>query len=123
MSTDIDPVWFPAMAGFAAGGDGPDVVTRVRNHLVHPQSPDELDRHPGLVQEVRLLQRRYLTLLVLHDIGYGGYVVDPADRTVMDLDARPVPWQAGSDQPPMPVADRDDPRPAATPVPFNSPLG
>lgn len=70
-------------------------------------APDELARHPGLVQEASLLQRRYLVMLVLHDIGYRGHVVDPADRTAWDGDARPVPWLAGTAQPSMPPDRRE----------------
>ncbi|MFY1623736.1 hypothetical protein ACN268_11075 [Micromonospora sp. WMMD735] len=107
--TDVDPDRFPAVAAFITpdGADGPAVVTRVRNHLVHPTEPDELARHPGLVQETLLLQRRYLVMLVLHDIGYRSHVVDPANRTAWDGDARPAPWLAGTAQPPMPPARRE----------------
>ncbi|MEV6704978.1 hypothetical protein [Micromonospora wenchangensis] len=51
--TNVDPDRFPAVAAFITpgGADGPAVVTCVRNHLVHPTEPDELARHPGLVQE------------------------------------------------------------------------
>ena len=102
--TDIDPDRFPGVAAFVAadGADGAAAVTSVRNHLVHPTAPDELARHSGLVHEASLLQRRYLVMLVLHDIGYRGHIVDPADQTAWDGDTRPVPWLAGTAQPPMP---------------------
>lgn len=102
--TEIDPDRFPAVAAFVTpdGADGPAAVTRVRNDLVHPTQPDVLARHPGLVEETLLLQRRYLVMLVLHDIGYRGHIVDPADRTAWDGDTRPLSWLAGTAQPPMP---------------------
>jgi hypothetical protein len=107
--TDIDPARFPSLIAFVAsdGADGPTAVTRVRNHLVHPTALDGLSRYPDLIEEAALLQLRYLVLLVLHDIGYRGRVVDPADRTSWDGDTRPVPWLAGTAQPSMPP-DRDE---------------
>ncbi|MER6389753.1 hypothetical protein ABT236_14895 [Streptomyces sp. NPDC001523] len=77
----IDPARLPAIAAFADemrrrnGGvwDGPAVVTKVRNYLVHPEEDQrELYRIPGLVTEVWLLTRHYLSLLVLESLGYRG---------------------------------------------------
>lgn len=101
--TDIDPMQFPALAAFTARDrtDGPTAVTRIRNRLVHPKSAYELSEHHGQIEEAWLLQRRYLTLLILHDIGYRGGVVDPMNRVAWD--AHPVPWLAGSVNPSMPL--------------------
>jgi hypothetical protein len=51
--------------------DGPDVVTQIRNRLVHPRGAQErVHRLGGLVAEVWLLTRHYLVLLILHSLGY-----------------------------------------------------
>jgi hypothetical protein len=50
--------------------------------------------------------RRYIILLVLHEIGYRGSVVDPGRLTGWAGDADLVPWVAGSTLPPMPPDKR-----------------
>ncbi|KJY35938.1 hypothetical protein VR46_31300 [Streptomyces sp. NRRL S-444] len=53
--------------------DGPDVVTKVRNYLVHPEEDQkEHYRLPGLVTEVWLVTRHCLSLLVLDSLNYRG---------------------------------------------------
>jgi hypothetical protein len=106
---NIDPDLFPALAAFAErdGLDGPSAVTRVRNRLVHPQLPEEVSRHEGLVQDVWRMLRRYVTLLILHNIGYRGSFVDPAKLTGWVGDTAPVPWaEGGTVLPPMPLDKR-----------------
>ncbi|BCJ46110.1 hypothetical protein GCM10010168_50590 [Actinoplanes ianthinogenes] len=104
--TAVDPAVLPRLAEFAytKNIDGPTAVTRVRNELVHPQLPGRLYRHEGLVEETWLLLRRYLNLLILHDIGYKGSVVDPSQISGWEGDTSPVPWinAAPGFRPPMP---------------------
>jgi hypothetical protein len=110
--TDIDPEAFPALMSFAApnGLDGPTAVTQIRNHLVHPQLQDgQVNSGERFVQDAWLLLRRYLTLLILHDIGYQGSVVDPGKLSGWAGDAIRVPWQdvaPGAPPPPMPPDKR-----------------
>ncbi|WP_330331005.1 DUF5958 family protein [Streptomyces sp. NBC_00536] len=81
VEVSIDRGRLPAMASFVdemrrrtgQAWDGPAVVTKVRNHMVHPEEDQkELYRIPGLVTEVWLLARHYLSLLVLESLGYRG---------------------------------------------------
>ncbi|WP_446216281.1 hypothetical protein [Micromonospora sp. IBHARD004] len=93
--TDIDAAALPALAGFASTErlDGPTAVTRVRNRLIHPKSPtDQIYRHDGLVHDVWLLSRHYLTLLILHSIGYQGSYVKVVPPAGWSSDATAVPW-------------------------------
>lgn len=78
---DIDRTQLPAIASFIDDArqrtgeqlDGPDVVTRIRNSLVHPEEAQEkIYRIPGLIMETWLLTRHYLSLLVLESLGYQG---------------------------------------------------
>ncbi|MET9734107.1 hypothetical protein ABZZ79_26705 [Streptomyces sp. NPDC006458] len=71
----------PAAAAFAVrqhvdgdrSADGADIVTRVRNRLVHPKETQEPDYAvKELVTGTWLLTRHYLALLVLRSIGYRG---------------------------------------------------
>ncbi|MFE0866074.1 hypothetical protein ACFW5C_35420 [Streptomyces rochei] len=91
----------PAAASFAArqqvDGDRPvdsaDVVTRVRNRLVHPkEAQGPVYSIKGLVTETWLLTRHYLALLVLRSIGYCGSCQDLSrtDRWVGETER--VPW-------------------------------
>lgn len=92
--TDIDATALPALATFAQTDrmDGPTAVTRVRNRLVHPTKlQDRIYRHDGLVQDAWHLSRRYVTLLLLHSIGYQGEYLDPASHTGW-VGTAPVPW-------------------------------
>ena len=107
--TDIDANLFPALAAFAKseGVDGPSAVNRVRNRLVHPRLPENrLIKHDGLMTDVWRMVRRYVTFLILHDIGYSGSVVDPAKLTGWAGNAHKVPWIAGSALPAMPPDKR-----------------
>ncbi|GIF47626.1 hypothetical protein DFJ67_7097 [Asanoa ferruginea] len=96
--TDIDSVILPALANFARPEslDGPTATTRVRNRLIHPQTPeDQIYRHDGLVQDAWLLSRHYVTLLILHSIGYRGSTVSLVQQTGWEGNAVPVPWADG----------------------------
>ncbi|MER5490502.1 hypothetical protein [Streptomyces sp. NPDC002490] len=92
---------FPAASSFAASqevsgerlADGADVVTRVRNRLVHPKEAQEpVYQIKGLVTETWLLTRHYLTLLVLHSIGYRGRYQDLSRTNRWVGETEPVPW-------------------------------
>ncbi|MEU9034625.1 hypothetical protein AB0D45_06880 [Streptomyces sp. NPDC048352] len=81
VEVSIDRNQLPAVAAFAdemcrrSGQvwDGPSVVTKVRNYMVHPEEDQkELYRIPGLVTETWALTRHYLSLLVLESLGYRG---------------------------------------------------
>lgn len=98
--TGIDPTALPALAKFAQANrlDGPTAVTRVRNRLIHPQTPeDQIYKHDGLVEDTWQLYRRYATLLLLHSIGYHGEYINPVRNTGWVGNTVPVPW--GTDTP------------------------
>lgn len=73
--------------------DGADVVTRIRNQLVHPQgSQEEVYRLEKLVSDVWRMTCHYLSLLILHSIDYRG-----STRNMMKVngwvgDVERVPW-------------------------------
>ncbi|GIJ49375.1 hypothetical protein Val02_62610 [Virgisporangium aliadipatigenens] len=93
---DIDKAELPALADFAAAeklDDGPAAVVKVRNRLIHPKSPhDEIYQLDGLVKDAWFLSRHYLTLLILHSIGYQGSYVKLFPPGGSAGDAKPVPW-------------------------------
>jgi hypothetical protein len=95
---NIDTAALPALAAFAATEnvrDGPAAVTAVRNRLIHPKNPhDQIYHLSGLVQDAWLLSRHYLTLLILHSIGYQGSFVKLVPPGGWAGDAKPVPWAA-----------------------------
>ncbi|MGY1495696.1 hypothetical protein ACW4TU_03470 [Streptomyces sp. QTS52] len=98
---DINPDLLPAAAQYAADVkarenkevDGADVVTWVRNRLVHPQESQErvygLD---GLTRDAWLLARQYLVLLILNSLGYNGSYRDLTRIRGWVGDVSPVPW-------------------------------
>jgi hypothetical protein len=99
--TDIDPSLMPVIAKFAAEQglhqrrtlDGADVVTQIRNRLVHPKGAQEdVYRLNGLVAEVWLLARHYLVLLILHSLGYCGPYRDLRRTNGWASDVGKVPW-------------------------------
>lgn len=94
----IDAAAVPALAAFAATenlGDGPAAVTAVRNRLIHPKNPhDQIYHLDGLVQDAWLLSRHYLTLLILHSIGYRGSYVKLVPPHGWASNAKSVPWAA-----------------------------
>lgn len=96
-----DPGLLPVAARFASEEskrqgralDGADVVTQIRNRLVHPKGAQEsVYRLNGLVAEVWLLARHYLVLLILHSIGYRGMYRDLTRTTGWAGDVVTVPW-------------------------------
>ncbi len=99
--TDIDAGLLPVTARFAAEEtarqgtvlDGPDVVTQIRNRLVHPTGAQErVYRLEGLVAEVWLLIRHYLVLLILHSLGYQGAYRDLRKTRGWAGEVGNVPW-------------------------------
>jgi hypothetical protein len=90
--TDIDTGLLPVTARFAAEEkprqgkvvDGPDVVTQIRNRLVHPRGAQErVYRLEGLVAEVWLL---------LHSLGYQGSYRDLRKTRGWAGEVGNVPW-------------------------------
>lgn len=99
--TDIDVSLLPIIAQFVADEkaqygavlDGPEVVTRIRNRLVHPRAGQKrVYRLDGLVAEVWLLTRHYLVLLILHSLGYQGSYRDLRKLRRLDSDVDKAPW-------------------------------
>jgi hypothetical protein len=98
---DIDPNLLPVTAQHATQVnqsqgldlDGADMVTWIRNRLVHPEGTQEpVYRLRGLVAEVELLTRHYLALLVLNSLGYQGWHRDLRRRQGWAGDVARVPW-------------------------------
>lgn len=97
----IDSEHLPALAALAAARkrdhganlDGADLVTWVRNKLVHPTGAEEdVYRFKGAVTETWLLTRHYLTLLILESLGYQGtYTSMAAGHRYVGENAK-VPW-------------------------------
>ncbi|MFI2434541.1 hypothetical protein [Streptomyces sp. NPDC018693] len=98
---DINPQLLPAAAQYAADVkmnenkdiDGADVVTWVRNRLVHPQESQEpVYRLDGLTRDAWLLARHYLVLLILNSLGYNGNYRDLTRIRGWVGDVASVPW-------------------------------
>ena len=80
-------------AQYGAVLDGPDMVTQIRNRLVHPKAAQErVYRLDGLLAEVWLLARHYLVLLILHSLGYQGSYRDLRKLRRLAGDVDKVPW-------------------------------
>lgn len=101
ISTDLDASLMPACASFVAAErhrqgrdlDGADVVTQVRNRLVHPKgSQNSVYKYDGLVPDVWRLARHYLVLLILHQLGYRGTYRDLRMTEGWVGDVGRVPW-------------------------------
>ena len=101
ISTEIDAELLPVTASFAAEErqrqgkvlDGPDVVTQIRNRLVHPRGAQErVYRLEGLVAEVWRLTRHYLVLLILHSLGYRSSYRDLRKTRGWAGEVGNVPW-------------------------------
>ncbi|MED7951987.1 hypothetical protein [Streptomyces sp. BE303] len=104
--TTIDAAELPALAQYAAAKriDGPTAVTRIRNHLVHPEVlADDLYAHKGLAAEIWRLSLHYVTLLLLHSIGYRGSYQRhlKLDGWVGDTEA--TPWTDPATAPAGPI--------------------
>ncbi|MCJ0871148.1 hypothetical protein [Streptomyces sp. AP-93] len=97
----LDRNQLPAMAAFAdemqrrsgKDWDGPSVVTEVRNFLVHPKEDQKkLYRIPGLVTEVWLVTRHYLSLLILESLGYRGPHQNLSRKRGLAGEVEGTPW-------------------------------
>ncbi|QKW14258.1 hypothetical protein [Verrucosispora sp. NA02020] len=92
----LDGLELPALQEFAAReslSDGPAALVRFRNGLVHPKSPREQIYHvAGLSRDAWFLSRHYLTLLVLHSMGYRGKFCRQMPPFGWFSDTEPVPW-------------------------------
>jgi hypothetical protein len=74
--------------------DGPDVVTQIRNRLVHPRGAQErVYRLEGLVAEVWRLTRHYLVLLILYSLGYQDSYRDLRKLRGWAGEVGNVPWK------------------------------
>ncbi|MEU6064055.1 hypothetical protein ABZ864_06000 [Streptomyces sp. NPDC047082] len=98
---DINSRHLPAAAQYAADVkvnenkdiDGADVVTWVRNRLVHPQESQEpVYRLDGLTRDAWLLTRHYLVLLILNSVGYNGNYRELTRIRGWVGDVSKVPW-------------------------------
>lgn len=103
ISVDVDPKLSPVTAKFVADEaapdrqgkllDGADVVTQIRNRLVHPKGAQEpVYRLDGLTTEVWLMTRHYLVLLILNSLGYRGPYRDLRQTRGWAGDVATVPW-------------------------------
>lgn len=101
ISVDINRGLLPAAAQYAADVkakenkdiDGADVVTWVRNRLVHPQeSQERVYRLDGLTRDAWLLTRHYLVLLILNSLDYSGSYRDLTRIRGWVSDVTKVPW-------------------------------
>jgi hypothetical protein len=99
--TGIDASLLPVTAQFVTDErarqgkalDGADMVTQIRNRLVHPAGGQELVyRLAGLPAEVWRLNRHYLALLVLYSLGYQGTYWDLRNLSGFAGDVDKVPW-------------------------------
>ena len=71
--------------------DGPEVLTWLRNRLVHPKDAGEPYRIEDLVTEAWRLVTEYGELLLLHRIGYKGKYL-PRTNSGHWVNSVPVPW-------------------------------
>lgn len=103
ISVDVDPKLSPVTAKFVADEaapdrqgkllDGADVVTQIRNRIVHPKGAQEpVYRLDGLTTEVWLMTRHYLVLLILNSLGYRGPYRDLRQTRGWAGDVATVPW-------------------------------
>lgn len=100
ISPEINEEELPKLSTFMADApgvdgvhDGPTAVARIRNEIVHPKnSRDTIYGTRGLVQEAWLLLYQYLTLLLLHEVGYRGSYHNVLKRERWYGDVDPVPW-------------------------------
>ena len=72
--------------------DGPEVLTWLRNRLVHPKDAGEPYRIDDLVSDAWRLATEYGELLLLHRIGYGGKYLPRTDKVGEWVNSVPVPW-------------------------------
>lgn len=89
------PAALPALQQFATNEsltDGPEVVTRLRNRLVHPKDAREPYRLRHLVSEAWQLSMQYGELLLLHELGYRGQFGRRIPPREWAHEREPVPW-------------------------------
>lgn len=104
---EVDRERLPALATYAselaAGGrvlDGPAIIARIRNHIVHPKNPrGDLYHIPGLVRDAWFLAHHYLTLLILNRIGYSGTLQENIGPGGWEGETVPVPWRDQDSRP------------------------
>lgn len=104
VDTTIDAGRQPVLTQFATEEsttgtvlDGPAAVNKVRNRIVHPNSPhDEVYHLKGLATDVWLLSRQYLNLLILRWLGYNGSYQSVLGPGGWVGDSDPVPWNTTS---------------------------
>ncbi|MFJ7907021.1 hypothetical protein [Kitasatospora sp. NPDC096204] len=104
--TSVDATELPVLAKYAADHriDGPTAVTRIRNRLVHPEIlADDLYARDGLSVDVWRLSLHYVTLAVLHSIGYQGSYQMQLKLGGWAGETRPVPWTDPTTAPTGPV--------------------
>jgi hypothetical protein len=99
--TQIDGSLTPALLAFAkAEGqkqskvlDVADVVTQIRNRIVHPTTPESRVYHiDSLLAEAWAVARHLLTLLILHHLGYRGSYRDLSRISGDAHEVTQVPW-------------------------------
>lgn len=89
------PAALPALQQFAIDeslADGPEVVTRLRNRLVHPKDAREPYRIRHLVLQAWQLSMQYGELLLLHELGYRGQFCRRVPPREWAHEREPVPW-------------------------------
>lgn len=106
ISASIDSDMFPVMANFVVeeeqafqdrSPDGPSAVFYVRNRIMHPKGPRRsIYRYEGLVTEVWLLARYYLSMLILHSLDFEGQCRDLRIIGGCASDRVDVPWSSAS---------------------------
>ncbi|MFJ1543347.1 hypothetical protein ACIODS_32935 [Micromonospora chalcea] len=96
ISTDLGDFELPALEEFAKQEnlkDGPAALVRLRNRLVHPNSPrDEVYRFAGASTDAWFLARHYLTMLILKRIGYPGRYSKQMPPFGWFGSTEPMPW-------------------------------
>ncbi|MEH1167324.1 hypothetical protein V6V47_18255 [Micromonospora sp. CPCC 205539] len=98
---NLEPAITPALHAFAQAEvvrqgrmlDAADIATQIRNRIVHPTDLPRLVYHINdLITEAWALTRHFLTLLILHALGYRGSQRDLRRLTGSAHDVAPVPW-------------------------------
>lgn len=92
------PSSFQSLDGFATltnCGDGPEVITRLRNKVAHPRQPGvSFGQGVSVWIEAWQLSMNYLQLLLLHRWGYQGTYLDRVKSHSL-ADTISVPWATG----------------------------
>lgn len=72
--------------------DTAQTLTYIRNRLTHPEATEQLYERNGLVADASRLARRYLDLVLLWELGYGGHACDGTILNRWSGESDPVPW-------------------------------